>query len=246
MKTLKNIILLVVAAVLVATSMTSRAITPTYTSNEEGMYAKRIYKLSDFSSVHIYKGVELLIVPSDKNEAVITSSKEVLQKLEVTQNKDDLFIKLRRSRQGKVAITLYCRNVTAVYASNGCKILSNRETPIKSHSLEVIAKRKCDVNLNINVSELYCNLSQGATVTLSGSANNTVVDLKSKSQLLAKDLTTVNSDIRACYRSYAEINTKEKAKTCALFMSDVVYKEKPADQSGVFILHFPKSKNHKI
>lgn len=231
MKTLKNIIILFTAAVLLSASYSASATLSKEKIKGNGNISKRVFILSDFNQISVAKGIDLCLEPSDKNEATVVTDENVLDALVIEQTNGRLNIDLnksvRKTTEGIKVYLSYKQMLTAIKASIGCNITSSNNSTIKSDKLSLTALVNCKMNLNLDVKDLDCELSTNSIASLCGKVENVNADLTVNSDLNAKQLESIAMEIDARVNSDAFIKAPKSLKANAQVNSDITIYGQP-------------------
>lgn len=204
-------------------------------SFENGEKAKRVFILSDFNAVSVSSGIDLYLQPSSKTEAEATTSREMLNKLDISQSGGKVIIKLKKgvyfNSRNNIRVVLSYRNLNSINASGGSDIFMSNNEILKSNNLSILGSGGSDFNIKIDVESLDCSLSGGSDGKLSGSAKEATYRISGGSDLLAKELISNRCEINASGGSDAYIYATDHLKVVASGASDVYFFGNPKQRN---------------
>lgn len=208
--------------------------------------AKRVFMLGNFSSVSVSSGIDLYLVPSTKTEALVVTSKDELDKVEIVMNGSE--VKIGRKKRSKsdytqsnadnininininhrnVKVYLSYRELRSISASNGCEVSMSNNATLKANTLQISASGGTEIKLNIAVNQLSCSLSGGTETHLSGTATSASIDISGASDIKAKNLSIKSCSISTSGASDAVLTVTEKLDAEASGVSDITYYGNP-------------------
>lgn len=209
----------------------------TFAFSKDENLAKRVFLLENFNSVSVSSGIDLYLQPSNKNEASVVSSKDVLNDVEVTIKGSQVVIRFKNGfhwsfkKNSGVKVYLSYKQLNAISASGGSDVYMNNNETLKSNRLQISGSGGADFKLKVEVGELSCDTSGGSDLYLSGSATNASFSSSGGSDVKAKDLIVKECTVQASGGSDASITATESLTVQASGASDVYYWGSPKKTS---------------
>lgn len=233
MRTLRNSIILVVLATLSLAMLSFHTNLFNLNLEESGQLIKKVYRLSDFNKVTVSNGIDLFLRPSDKNEVVIVSDKNVFETLSIKQKNGELQLglnkRIRRTAQG-TRVYLSYKSIDGIKALRNCSVNTTNGATLKAQSLSIIARYNSDIIMNLDVEKLSLQSSSNTSSILSGRADSASIKISTNSDLNAKRLTSSSMDIKASVNSNANVKALNTVKAHANINSDISIIGKPKKQ----------------
>lgn len=205
-------------------------------SNDETL-AKRVFKLENFSSVSVSSGIDLYLQPSNKTEATLITSKELLDNVVVELDGSDLNIRLKNSfswtnkKRNSIKVYLSYKQLNDISASSGAHVYMQNNATLKSDKLSLSGSSGAGINLKIEAKDLSCNASSGSNLNLKGRADAASFSTSSGSNVMAKELTVKECSVKASGGSNTSITTTETINAQASSGSHVYYWGDPQKKS---------------
>lgn len=182
--------------------------------------------LDEFDELKVYNGIEVELIKSNEQKAVITGEKAEKVKLKISSKKLKITLKFPEiSGDGKAKVQLYYDSaINLVDANEGARITGK----VDQFQLEVKSQEKADVKLEIKTKHLKVKASSGGIIELKGSSKNQDVDLDLYGIYQAYDLTVSDlTSIRVGSGAKAEIKAGETLDAKVTFGGSISYKGTP-------------------
>ncbi len=170
---------------------------------------QRTLTMSPFFSLNVYSGLDIKLIKSDVNKAVVFGD-----------HKDDIILTLKRNTLkiklstksifdlGYTYVELYhSKPLDKITAHQGSYITS--EEPIKQTSLKLVAKTGAKIKATTLTERLDVNTNTGGRVGLKGSVVNLNLKVSSGGTCDAEKLISEQSEIRLIAAGYAHITATE-------------------------------------
>ena len=162
-----------------------------------------------FFSLGVYSGLDIKLIKSDVNKAVVFGD-----------HKDDVILTLKRNTlkiklstksildPGYTYVELYhSKPLDKITAHQGSSITS--EEPVKQTSLKLVAKTGAEIKATTFTERLDVNTNTGGRVDLNGSVVNLNLKVSSGGTCDAENLISEQSEIRLIAAGYAHITATE-------------------------------------
>ena len=170
---------------------------------------QRNLAMGPFFSLSVYSGLDVKLIKSDVNKAVVFGD-----------HKDDVILTLKRSTliiklstksfldPGYTYVELYhSKPLDKISAHQGSSVAS--EEPIKQTSLKLVAKTGAEIKVTTFTERLDVNTNTGGRVSLKGSAVNLNLFVSTGGTCDAEKLVSEQSEIRMMAAGYAHITATE-------------------------------------
>ena len=170
---------------------------------------QRNLAMGPFFSLSVYSGLDVKLIKSDVNKAVVFGD-----------HKDDVILSLKRNTliiklstksfldPGYTYVELYhSKPLDKISAHQGSSVAS--EEPIKQISLKLVAKTGAEIKVTTFTERLDVNTNTGGRVSLKGSAVNLNLFVSTGGTCDAEKLVSEQSEIRMMAAGYAHITATE-------------------------------------
>jgi hypothetical protein len=183
--------------------------------------------LSNFSEVSVGEAISVILIPGNKNEAIVKVRNIDLEDVETNVSGGRLKIELRgnRHRNIDVEISLTYKYIDEVSVSSAADVVT--KGPIKSTSLDISVSSAGDAELDIIAEEIDVDVSSSGDLTLSGKTSSQRVSVSSAGDYDAYDLDCDEAYVRASSAGSAKINANKKIDAKASSAGSVNYKGDP-------------------
>ncbi|WP_408028795.1 head GIN domain-containing protein [Tenacibaculum xiamenense] len=183
--------------------------------------------LGSFKILKIYNGIDVELIKSDKNRAVVTGAKS--EKVKFKSENDKLKIVLsfpETTAEGKVKVALYYVNdIQIVDANEGAVVTSKK---LNQQSVEIKAQEGAFINMVVDVKHLKVKSTSGSVIKLSGNAKNQTVNVDLGANYHGYKLQVAAMNIvRAGSGAKAEVQSGETLDAKVSFGGSIFYKGKP-------------------
>jgi len=170
---------------------------------------QRNLAMGPFFSLSVYSGLDVKLIKSDFNKAVVFGD-----------HKDDVILSLKRNTliiklstksfldPGYTYVELYhSKPLDKISAHQGSSVAS--EEPIKQISLKLVAKTGAEIKVTTFTERLDVNTNTGGRVSLKGSAVNLNLFVSTGGTCDAEKLVSEQSEIRMMAAGYAHTTATE-------------------------------------
>jgi len=183
--------------------------------------------LSNFSEVSVGEAISVILIPGNKNEAVVKVRNIDLEDVETNVSGGRLKIELsgNRYRNIDVEVTLTYESIDEVSVSSAADVVT--KGPIKSASLEISVSSAGNAELDIIAEEIEIDVSSSGDLALSGKTSSQRVSVSSAGDYDAYDLDCDEAYVRASSAGSARINAVKKIDAKASSAGSVNYRGNP-------------------
>ena len=150
--------------------------------------------IGEFSELKVYDLIEVELIKSDKNEAII-SGKNRKDVVIVNKNgKLKIRMNLEESFDGdNTKVKLYYTNIDIIDANEGAKIMSKDK--IKQYEIELRAQEGGTINLDLKVTTTTIKSVTGGIIQTTGKSKNQDISISTGGVYKGKDLKTETTEI---------------------------------------------------
>jgi len=170
---------------------------------------QRNLAMGPFFSLSVYSGLDVKLIKSDVNKAVVFGDHK--DDVILTLKRNTLIIKLSTKSfldPGYTYVELYhSKPLDKISAHQGSSVAS--EEPIKQISLKLVAKTGAEIKVTTFTERLDVNTNTGGRVSLKGSAVNLNLFVSTGGTCDAEKLVSEQSEIRMMAAGYAHIMATE-------------------------------------
>jgi len=183
--------------------------------------------LSEFTKITVGEAIDLILVPGNKNEAIIKSSKFDLEDVLLDIRGNTLKVELAGTRHNNidVEITLTYKQIDAL-SINSAADVRTRGT-IKSSSLDISVATAGNANLEILVDKVDINISSAGELELNGATTSQNVDVSSAGTYHGYNLACAESYVRVSSAGTARVTASKKIDARANSAGSIKYKGDP-------------------
>lgn len=221
MKTLKNLILITLLAVVCAS--TSFAADSDKTENRD---------VKSFKAIKVSTGIDLYITMAETQEVKVVADEDIIDKLRTEVKDGTLNIYLKQNdlfnwNSGMKTRKVYVKvnELVQLRASSGSDVYC--ENTLKGDALEVSASSGSDVNLNVFYKNLSIDTSSGSDAKAKGKVKFLEVEASSGSDIKAQDLESKICKARASSGSDITVSVSDEIYAKASSGADIKYYGKP-------------------
>lgn len=153
--------------------------------------------------------INLVLVPSDRNEVVITG--ELANQVEIIETNDALRIKMTSGyllKGEQTEVTVYTPTLNSIAARKGAHV-QMEQGEIHGDSLLLTANEGAKLNLVVRVDVLESYSTAGSTIDLSGEAKKQEINVAFGGRYTAKDMISDNAYARVNAGGYCELHAKQ-------------------------------------
>jgi hypothetical protein len=191
-------------------------------------YAQTEKQVGDFNKVTAFDKIDVTLIKSKENKVILNGSGS--EEVEIVNKKGELKIRMPLTKLlsgDNISATVYFTNIDAVETNEGSRIAC--ESVLKTTSFSIIAKEGSSINLKLDVSKLNAKITNGSTVTLSGTAKNQDILINSGGIFEAEKLTTQQTTISVNAGGDASIFATELVDAKVRAGGDILIYGKPSN-----------------
>jgi hypothetical protein len=167
-------------------------------------FAQNTINLGDFDEVKVFDKIEVTLMPSDENKAVVTGDTESNVEVVNKNGKLKIRMKLAKLLSGEgIKVSLYFKNIQSIDVNEGSKV--SCEDTFKQTALSLSVQEGAILDVAIEVQKVTSSLSSGGIINVTGTTENQIVSIFSGGILNAKELNTSQTTISISAGGNAEI-----------------------------------------
>ncbi|MCK0178813.1 DUF2807 domain-containing protein [Flavobacteriaceae bacterium S0862] len=165
-------------------------------------------EIGEFSELKVYDLIEVELIKSNKNEAVISGRNKNDVVIVNKNGKLKIRMKLEESFDGdNTNVKLYYTNIDIIDANEGAKIRSNDK--IKQYEIELRAQEGGEINLELKVTTADIKSVTGGVIQTSGKAQSQDISISTGGVYKGKDLKTESTEITIRAGGEADVNATD-------------------------------------
>lgn len=165
-------------------------------------------EIGEFSELKVYDLIEVELIKSNKNEAVISGRNKNDVVIVNKNGKLKIRMKLEESFDGdNTNVKLYYTNIDIIDANEGAKIRSNDK--IKQYEIELRAQEGGEINLELKVTTADIKSVTGGVIQTSGKAQSQDISISTGGVYKGKDLKTESTEIAIRAGGEADVNATD-------------------------------------
>lgn len=221
MKNSNSAITAIIAIVLLANSLTSKA-----QENKE-------IAITNFSEVSVSSDIDLYLTQSNSENIRVNAHPDLLKNVVVEKKGNNLNIRYKdniswgRLFKGQsIKVYVNFKNLQSISASGGSDVYS--QNTIKTDKLSVSSSGGSDLDLNVVAKDIAIQTSGGSDVNIKGSATNMEATSSGGSDIDALNFVVENARVSSSGGSDANVHVTKALDVTASGGSDVNYKGNPA------------------
>ncbi len=195
-------------------------------NNENITTQKR--SLPDFNKIDVSGNLTVILNQGNEQLIEIQADSNIFKDIK-TDLKDNVLKITGKSKKSSVKIFVTCKDINSIKASSVSIIKG--ESEIKTDKLEIKSSGATDITLNLNVKELFTDISGASNVDLSGTADVHNAEISGASELKAYNLLTQKTFINVSGAGSAQIDAKEKVEGEISGAGNISYKEEPKEKN---------------
>ena len=167
--------------------------------------------IKDFNSIKVYSGLEVKLIPSDKNIVYVYGDN--IEKVIISLKRKTMKIKLPVESLFKTGYNyievFYSENLEFISAYQG-SVVTNKKT-IKTNQISIKAKEGSNISAKISVNNLKANVSSGAKLKLTGVSNEVNLKVSAGGLINAEKLESNKAQVISIAGGTSSIRVKELA-----------------------------------
>ncbi len=164
--------------------------------------------IGEFSELKVYDLIEVELIKSNKNEAIISGRNKNDVVILNKNGKLKIRMNLEESFDGdNTNVKLYYTSVDIIDANEGAKIRSNDK--IKQYEIELRAQEGGEINLDIKVTTAKIKSVTGGIVQVTGKSQSQDVSIGTGGVFKGKDLKTESTEIAIRAGGEADVNATD-------------------------------------
>lgn len=180
-----------------------------------GMAAQDIEEeLSGFSEIKVYNGVEVELIPSDRNSISITGHSKEKVKFEVVENRLEIKLSLENIwADDNTLVTVYASSVEVIDANEG-SIVDVKEK-LEGQTLTFRAQEGAAIYAQVNSERLSAKAVTAGIVQLRGMTKNLNVEVNTGGKFFGEDLKSEEAEVSTGTGGQVDVNASEYVKATA-------------------------------
>jgi len=211
----------------------------THVQDEEGNvdeedFTKKMSGLKNFKKVLISGNIEVEIQTGNEFNLVINGNKKLVDKIDITQEKDELSISFDESGidlgENELKIYITMPTLTDLSMKNSSR---THVSGFKEKEMNISLADRADCNAEIDVEQLKVVMKDRADFSLAGKGNDFSAVLSDRAEMKAFDFQANKVEVAAADRSNANVFAHKTITINAANRSEVVYKGTPKVISAV-------------
>lgn len=192
--------------------------------------------LASFSEIKVFDGISVNLIPSDKNEAIISGANVGDVSILVSEGSLKIRMKVTKIFSGyRTFVDVYYKQPLLVIDVNEDARIISKAT-IKQEVLEVKAQEGGEIQVNAEVTQFLVKVVTGGVIKAAGVSKNQDVQINTGGTYRGKDFKTGFSTVNVNAGSQAEINASDYVKASVKAGGEVLVYGNPAkmDEKTVF------------
>ncbi|MAD97641.1 MAG: DUF2807 domain-containing protein [Flavobacteriaceae bacterium] len=188
-------------------------------------------ELGEFSTLKVFNGIEVELIPSQDHKLEITGKKSEMMKIKQVNNtlKFTLPFSLKpdeNAANGEVRVKLYYNKPIQTIDANEGAVITGSD--IKQKDLTVKTQERALINLVVDTDHTFVKASSGGVVKLTGSSKTQEIDADLYGEYFGFGLQTSQSiNARAGSGAKVEIHISGKLNAKVTFGGSIFYKGNP-------------------
>jgi len=191
-------------------------------NSEENRY------IDHFDQVAVSAGIDLYLTQGNEHKLKVVADDDIMDEIVTELDGDRLIIKMKnkshwnwRNWKNNDPIKVYItfENLESIKASGGSDVYS--ESQISGEEMDVHASGGCDMRLDLQLDQLYCQTSGGSDLYLTGRVKSMEAYTSGGSDLHAKDLDIGNCVLESSGGSDAKVTVNGELEVRASGASDI-------------------------
>lgn len=175
------------------------------------------------------------IIPSINNHIIVSGDENLVQLLDIKQNKQTLIIENKKenlnwnsSSNNDLIVKVYSNAIQEV-TLGGIGTITAQEPILASNTLTIINSGMGKIDLPVQTNILDVTLSGAGNITLKGAAVNATIKQSGAGSIEAFELATQNANINLSGAGSIQINTISKANAIISGVGSIKFKSKPSE-----------------
>ena len=165
-------------------------------------------EVGEFSELKVYDLIEVELIKSNKNEAIISGRNKNDVVIVNKNGKLKIRMNLEESFDGdNTNVKLYYSSVDIIDANEGAKIRSNDK--IKQYEIELRAQEGGEINLDLKVTTATIKSVTGGVIQTSGKSQNQDISISTGGVYKGKELKTESTEIAIRAGGEADVNATD-------------------------------------
>ena len=147
-------------------------------------------QVREFNSISTYDGISVQLVPSEKNEVVLsgTSIDKVVTQVSGSRLKIKMDFGSNFKGNDNHIIVYYSKDIESITATEGSTITSNHEIKTNGKRIDLKAVEGAEIDLEVNVDKIKVKVSTGGEMKLKGKSETVVVNIYTGGSFDGKEL----------------------------------------------------------
>lgn len=180
--------------------------------------------LREFDKVMTYDGVSVQLVPSDKNEVIVSgpSTEKVTTQVSGTTLKIKMSFGSNFKGEDNHIVVYYTNNLKEIKATEGSSVTSNHV--IKSDNEIVIRSIEgADIDLEVDIKNVTSKIATGGEVKLSGKSENISISINTGGTFEGRKLKSEYGEVSIATGGKASVNVTEVLDASVTMGGNIYY-----------------------
>lgn len=189
------------------------------------------FDLKPFNKIEVSSGVDVHLIRHSENKALVVATNDVIDDVVVKVVGNTLKIynenKKVLIRTEGIDVYVYFTELNSIIASGGSDVETEENTIINGDELHISGSGATEIDLEINVRKLTCEISGGNDTELEGRAINATYSISGGASFNGKNLISKNVNIKASGGADAHVYASESLNANASGAADIFYYGNP-------------------
>ena len=198
-----------------------------YENGNGNLKTEERYVNQKFDEIIGSGGLEIYLTEGPINKIIVEADENLVEIIETKISNGILTVQTKknivRSKAKRVLITY--KNLSVIKASSGAIIKG--KSIVRNKILTLESSSGANIDMEVFAKELFTKTSSGANININGKATILYAKTSSGSELNAKDLKTINSNIKAHSGSKIMVTTQNKLEATASSGGNIQYYGNP-------------------
>lgn len=168
--------------------------------------------IGKFTEIKAFDQIRVTLIKSDKNQVVLTGEDQGDVNIDLKKGLLKIKMDFENHMDGEdvEAKVYYTEELTLLDANENAKIFS--EGTLKGKNVKIAVQEGADVEMKVDIDNLYVKSTSGSTVTLKGNVQEQEVVANAGGKVYNKELNTNNTKVTVNAGGSAEIKASNKAE----------------------------------
>ena len=180
--------------------------------------------LRTFNKIFSYDGVSVQIVPSDKNEVIVSgpSVERVTTQVSGSTLKIKMSFGSNFKGEDNHIVVYFSGDLNEIKATEGSSITSNHSIKSKNE-MKFSAIEGADISLTVDVKNINSRIATGGEVKLIGETENLVVSINTGGDFIGKDLKAKFGEVKIATGGSAKVFVSEVLDASVTMGGNIYY-----------------------